>query len=133
MRSPNEIWEKGACRDVPNKDIFYPDRDGGKYTPAADEAKSICRGDSNRPQCPVILECLFYGLVTNDRFGIWGGLSTRERNALRRYGSLDKYTAVEHINSQYRSMIENYLEKWFEENEKGLRPKDEGVPGREEE
>lgn len=133
MRSPSEVWERGACRDVPDKDIFYPDRDVDRYMSAANRAKAICRGDSNRPQCPVILECLFYGLVTNDRFGIWGGLSTRERNALRRTGSLDKYTAVEHVMNKHRVLINNYLEKWREENAAGLGPEDEGVPGREEE
>jgi hypothetical protein len=39
-------------------------------------------------------------------------MSPRERNALRRSGSLAKYqSAQEHINSPYYELIDNYLER----------------------
>jgi WhiB family transcriptional regulator, redox-sensing transcriptional regulator len=36
-------------------------------------AKSICYG------CPVREECLIYAIVTGQRYGIWGGMTPRER------------------------------------------------------
>jgi WhiB family redox-sensing transcriptional regulator len=41
-------------------------------------AKRICIG------CPVRQECLDYALVSNQRFGIWGGLTEEERRPVRR-------------------------------------------------
>jgi WhiB family redox-sensing transcriptional regulator len=38
----------------------------------------VCRG------CVVRNECLEYALVNGEKFGIWGGLSERERRRLRR-------------------------------------------------
>lgn len=106
-----EIWSKGNCREAPT-DLFYPDRDASTYPGIAAEAKSYCRGTVDRPACPVLLECLFYGLVTEDRFGIWGGMSPRERNAVRRSGTLAKYAPAQSLrDSPYYSLIENYLER----------------------
>ena len=42
------------------------------------EAKKICVG------CEVRAECLSYALANDERFGIWGGLSERERRRLKR-------------------------------------------------
>jgi WhiB family transcriptional regulator, redox-sensing transcriptional regulator len=47
-------------------------------------------GDSTAPAravcaaCCVKNECLDYALAHNERYGIWGGLSTKERTAIRR-------------------------------------------------
>lgn len=41
-------------------------------------AKGICA------VCPVIEDCLEYALETNQRAGIWGGTSEKERKSLRR-------------------------------------------------
>ena len=48
------------------------------------EAKAICRGQGGRPGCPVRLKCLEYALANDDRFGVWGGMSERERRNLKR-------------------------------------------------
>lgn len=133
--TPNEVWERGLCHAHPEPDIFYPDRDVNTYGSVAARAKSICRGSSPDSQCPVILECLFYGLVREDNFGIWGGLSARERNALRRARTLSKYRAVSHLRgTRYWDLIEHYLEQRDadEEEAEGDESKDEGVLGREE-
>ena len=42
------------------------------------EAKRICT------RCEVRAECLEYALGSDERFGIWGGLSERERRKLKR-------------------------------------------------
>ena len=45
---------------------------------AQTEAKRICT------TCEVRAECLEYALEHDERFGIWGGLSERERRRLKR-------------------------------------------------
>ena len=42
------------------------------------EAKKACTG------CEARAECLEYALEHDERFGIWGGLSERERRKLKR-------------------------------------------------
>lgn len=65
--------DRAACVGVENGDaIFFSESSAGR--PVA--AKAICG------RCPVREECLEYGLTEN--FGVWGGLSVRERRRLRR-------------------------------------------------
>lgn len=64
--------ERGACRGV-DGELFFPDRGASTR-----EAKAVCRG------CPVQAECLAYAMNMNEKHGIWGGLSERERRRLRR-------------------------------------------------
>lgn len=66
---------RAACLDMPDA-VFYPER-GEDIR----RAKRICR------TCPVIVECLEYAVAHNERFGVWGGLSERERRRLRREAS----------------------------------------------
>jgi WhiB family redox-sensing transcriptional regulator len=61
----------GACRGM-NPDLFFPER-GDPTMPA----KAVCS------QCPVRAECLRDALGQRERFGVWGGLSERERRVLR--------------------------------------------------
>jgi WhiB family redox-sensing transcriptional regulator len=72
LRVPARMpWkDKGACRTADTK-LFYP----GVGTNGA-EAKAICKS------CPVMTECREWA-IPNEKFGIWGGLSERERRNLR--------------------------------------------------
>ena len=66
------FWaDEAACRGV-DKDLFFPA--AGKN---ATEAKAICA------ECPVLEPCREWG-IGNETYGIWGGLSERERRTLRR-------------------------------------------------
>jgi len=70
---PAPAWQRKAnCLGV-DPDLFFPERGGSTR-----EAKEVCRG------CVVREECLEYAIEANEKFGIWGGLSERERRALRR-------------------------------------------------
>ena len=66
-------WQDLAnCRGA-DPDLFFPERGASTRT-----AKSICR------ECTVRLECLEFAIVSSEKFGIWGGLSERERRRIRR-------------------------------------------------
>ena len=68
-------WTKqAACaEDDVNQELFH-----GTTAAEMKAAKRICQG------CPVRLACLRYALVLQDAWGVWGGLSERERRRLMR-------------------------------------------------
>tara|TARA_Y100001949_G_scaffold176503_1_gene189929 strand:- start:2011 stop:2340 length:330 start_codon:yes stop_codon:yes gene_type:complete len=64
-------WQRqGLCKEAENSAIFFPSPGD---TEALRAAKAMCG------RCPVVVECLKYALENNERYGIWGGKSTRER------------------------------------------------------
>lgn len=65
-------------------DYFFPPRDKAEYKAIADKAKAMCNGLDGNPVCPVRVRCLKYAIDTNEEHGILGGMSHRERNALKR-------------------------------------------------
>lgn len=71
-------WQDFAnCRGA-DVDIFFPDR--GASTRGA---KEICAA------CTVREECLEYAVTRGEKFGIWGGLSERERRKIRKQRALE--------------------------------------------
>ena len=68
-------YERAACLDK-DADCFFPEKGGSTRA-----AKRICQ------TCAVQTECLEYALANDERFGIWGGLSERERRRLKRRAS----------------------------------------------
>ncbi len=66
-------WQADALCAQTDPEAFFPEKGGSTR-----EAKRICDG------CEVRSECLDYALANDERFGIWGGLSERERRKLRR-------------------------------------------------
>src|SRR5437016_12267696 len=70
-------WHDQAnCLGV-DPDLFFPERGASTR-----EAKEVCRG------CVVREECLEYALSNGEKYGIWGGMSERERRRLRRARAL---------------------------------------------
>jgi len=67
---------RAACSGYPNT-LFFPSSDARDDASVA-KAKAICS------VCPVADDCLAYALETNQRSGIWGGTSEKERKSLRR-------------------------------------------------
>lgn len=66
-------WQARAnCMGV-DPELFFPER--GSSTR---EAKEVCRG------CVVRPECLEFAIANSEKFGIWGGMSERERRRVRR-------------------------------------------------
>jgi WhiB family redox-sensing transcriptional regulator len=69
---PPEWQERALCAQT-DPEAFFPEKGGSTR-----EAKRICLG------CEVRTECLEYALANDERFGIWGGMSERERRRHRR-------------------------------------------------
>ncbi len=66
-------WQELALCAQTDPEAFFPEKGGSTR-----EAKRVCSG------CEVRQECLEYALSNDERFGIWGGLSERERRRLKR-------------------------------------------------
>jgi WhiB family redox-sensing transcriptional regulator len=73
---PAAWFARAACRGMP-VETFVPT---GKSA-SLDAARRVCAG------CPVRVECLAYALADPDldRFGVFGGLTARERRQLSRH------------------------------------------------
>lgn len=81
---PEESWQNYAnCLGV-DPDLFFPERGA-----STKEAKAVCKA------CVVREDCLEYALENSEKFGIWGGLSERERRRLRRARALARAAAAE--------------------------------------
>lgn len=66
-------WQERALCAQTDPEAFFPEKGGSTR-----EAKRICQG------CEVKDDCLEYALAHDERFGIWGGLSERERRKLKK-------------------------------------------------
>ena len=66
-------WKDRALCAQTDPEAFFPEKGGSTR-----EAKRVCRS------CEVRSECLEYALENDERFGIWGGLSERERRRIQR-------------------------------------------------
>jgi WhiB family redox-sensing transcriptional regulator len=72
---PNDdpaTWQEKALCAQTDPEAFFPEKGGSTR-----EAKRVCLS------CDVRSECLEYALENDERFGIWGGLSERERRRMR--------------------------------------------------
>lgn len=69
-------WRERALCSQTDPEAFHPEKGGSTKA-----AKKVCES------CDVREECLQWALDTNERFGIWGGLSERERRKLSKKAS----------------------------------------------
>ena len=71
---PAELaWQERALCAQTDPEAFFPEKGGSTR-----EAKRVCMA------CEVRAECLEYALANDERFGIWGGLSERERRRVKK-------------------------------------------------
>jgi len=72
-RMPAVFWQDQArCRQY-DPELFFDPR--GR---AERKAKAVC------VRCPVRMDCLLLALESRAEFGVWGGMSTKERRVLHR-------------------------------------------------
>lgn len=69
----DDQWQRKSLCAQTDPEAFFPEKGGSTR-----DAKRICQ------RCPVIGDCLNAALANDERFGIWGGLSERERRRLKR-------------------------------------------------
>lgn len=72
----------GLCAET-DPDLFFPER-GASTVPA----KTLCFA------CPDRVACLDYALTHGERFGIWGGMTSRERRRLLHGQAAEKSEAA---------------------------------------
>lgn len=73
VAEPEKWTEEALCREV-DPDLWYPEN----HADQGRNAKMVCR------RCPVRAACLEYALRHNEQYGIWGGLSRKQRDAVAR-------------------------------------------------
>ncbi|GAA5213643.1 WhiB family transcriptional regulator [Streptomyces thinghirensis] len=73
ITTPDLAWQEEALCAQTGADFFFPEPGS-----SVRDAKRICA------LCPIRSACLEYALSNDERFGVWGGLSEKERLALRR-------------------------------------------------
>jgi len=61
-----------SCRSL-SPELFFPETANDE-----DAAKAVCAG------CPVRLDCMEHALAASEPYGIWGGMTLRERRLERR-------------------------------------------------
>jgi WhiB family redox-sensing transcriptional regulator len=75
-------WQtRGLCRGV-EPEVFFPvaEEDAGR-------AKQICGA------CSVREECLIFSLQNRERYGVWGGVTEKERQDMFRRGVAQRVLA----------------------------------------
>jgi WhiB family redox-sensing transcriptional regulator len=74
LEVPGELeWQERALCAQTDPEAFFPEKGGSTR-----EAKRVCMS------CEVRVQCLDYALENDERFGIWGGLSERERRRVKK-------------------------------------------------
>lgn len=71
-------WQvQAACRGLDTAEFYHPENERGPSRSRREmRAKAVCA------RCPVVSECLRWALAAREPYGVWGGLSTEEREAL---------------------------------------------------
>ncbi|MBV9594751.1 MAG: WhiB family transcriptional regulator [Actinobacteria bacterium] len=77
-RPPNWDWQEYAkCRGLDTSTFYHPENERGpKRVRREMQAKAICA------TCPVTEACLRWALATREPYGVWGGKSVEEREAM---------------------------------------------------
>jgi len=93
LPGPNaDLWDwqmHGACRGEDPAIFFHPEGERGPARESREKAaKAICGG------CPVRQECASHALAVREPYGVWGGLSEDDREAIYRRGLRQPVTAV---------------------------------------
>lgn len=68
-----EDWTRDALCQQTDPEVFFPERGEPSTNP-----KAVCAA------CDVTADCLGYALRHDEKYGVWGGTSPKERQRLRR-------------------------------------------------
>jgi WhiB family redox-sensing transcriptional regulator len=86
----NNKWiEEAACQGK-GSELFFSDSTFKTINKKMiEQAKNVCR------TCSVSADCLAYAINQDERFGIWGGYSSKELSILKKYFSIQTITKEE--------------------------------------
>ena len=81
LPGPNaDLWDwqlLAACRGVDSSLFFHPEGERGPARRERDaSARDICAS------CPVLQECRSHALTVREPYGVWGGLTEDDREAV---------------------------------------------------
>lgn len=78
LREGDWDWQlNAACRGQDTSGFYHPENERGPSRMRREmRAKAVCSG------CPVIESCLRWALAAREPYGVWGGMSVEEREAL---------------------------------------------------
>lgn len=93
LKPVHSFWqwqEDASCKDLDVNDFFLEENLRGQNKKAKEtSAKMVCSG------CPVLKECRSHALTTPETYGVWGGMTADEREAiLRSQGFKAEYTKI---------------------------------------
>ena len=75
-----DLWEwqlQGSCRDADPTLFFHPEGERGPARCNRDSAaQAVCAS------CPVMLQCREHAIAVREPYGVWGGLTEDDREAL---------------------------------------------------
>ncbi len=75
-----DLWEwqlQGSCREADPTLFFHPEGERGPARRNRDAAaKAICA------TCPVMAQCREHALIVREPYGVWGGLTEDDREAV---------------------------------------------------
>jgi WhiB family transcriptional regulator, redox-sensing transcriptional regulator len=77
-------WQlNAACRGLDTATFYHPENERGPSRARRErQAKQVCA------RCRVLPQCLAWALAAREPYGIWGGMSTEEREAVLRCPTL---------------------------------------------
>lgn len=70
--APMDWASRASCAGM-DPNLFFADK-GGTFN----EARETCH------ICPVVFDCLMYAIKTHQRFGLWGGMTYKQRTRFAR-------------------------------------------------
>ncbi|MFL6138362.1 MAG: WhiB family transcriptional regulator [Frankiaceae bacterium] len=75
-----ELWDwqmHALCAGLGTEEFFHPDGERGPNRAARERAaKAVCA------RCPVMKQCAAHALAVREPYGVWGGLSEDDRDAI---------------------------------------------------
>jgi WhiB family redox-sensing transcriptional regulator len=78
LRQGDWDWQmRAACRGTDTATFYHPENERGPSRVRREQAaKAVCA------TCTVVESCLRWALAAREPYGVWGGLSPEEREAL---------------------------------------------------
>lgn len=109
---PELAWQDGALCAQTDPELFFPEKGGSTRN-----AKTICF------DCETTVACLIYALKNDERHGIWGGLSERERRPLvKKINNFPEHQRQEAREAIAKAAVETVLHKKSSKRNKKQQP-----------